>query len=237
VPTTATVTRVLKVDLTQDELRAKLEEHLDSCDELREAEEAKKVAMRQHNEIIKRLKAQECKLAAVCAQRWENRDVECIVEFHQPVVGMKRIVRTDTGEVVEEMQMSDLERQENLFEEKAQFEEVVCDVPPPNPYQAPDEAEPEKAEEPKQEIRITEVPSEEQAQPETPPNKEAGSEIVGTCHNCGKDIPKFAMDEGKCAICDVKLPKCETCGGYLFDEKTRHSLEVGQCGPRPLEVE
>jgi hypothetical protein len=45
------------------------------------------------------------------------------------------------------------------------------------------------------------------------------------------------MDEGKCAMCDVKLPKCETCGGYLFDEKTRHSLEAGQCGPRPLEVE
>jgi hypothetical protein len=62
-------------------------------------------------------------------------------------------------------------------------------------------------------------------------------QIVGQCTKCGKDVPKFALDEGKCAFCDASLAKCETCGGYLFADNTIHSLEPGKCGPRPIEAE
>ena len=47
--------------------------------------------------------------------RAEERLVECAVQFHRPTEGVKRIVRTDTGEVIAEEPMTDQEKQLNLF--------------------------------------------------------------------------------------------------------------------------
>jgi hypothetical protein len=46
---------------------------------------------------------------------WEMREIECVVEFHKPRQGVKRIIRLDTGEIVREQQMSGGELQEKLF--------------------------------------------------------------------------------------------------------------------------
>ncbi len=47
----------------------------------------------------------------------EVRPVQCGLQFHKPQVGMKRIVRMDTGEIVRDEVMSLDERQNNLFED------------------------------------------------------------------------------------------------------------------------
>src|SRR5262249_33052623 len=157
---------------------------------------------------------------------WENRDVECLVEFHKPVVGQKTTIRTDTGEIVAVEDMTEDEKQERLFEEKAEFEKVVGDIPPVSPY----DKTPEGEAAPESEIRITEAePAPEEVASIGEAKQEASAEIVGQCLNCSKDVPKFALDEGKCAFCEKPLPKCETCGGYLYQDGIMHSLETGKC--------
>jgi hypothetical protein len=231
VPTTVTIRKAMQCALTQDELLARLEEHRATVNALRELDEERKFLMRQLNERKKRLQAEEVRLDSICNQKWENRDVECLVEFHKPVVGQKTTVRTDTGEIVSVEDMTEDEKQERLFEEKAEFERVVGDIPLVSPYEKTNEGDPEKTKDltPASEIRITEVPTEEVVQQTPTP------EIVGQCLNCSKDVPEFALDEGKCAFCENPLPKCETCGGYLYAEGVMHSLEAGECGPRPAD--
>lgn len=50
---------------------------------------------------------------------------ECMVQFHTPVVGTKRIVRLDTGDIVKDEAMDGNECQEHLFEEKEAARPVV----------------------------------------------------------------------------------------------------------------
>src|SRR5262245_10570651 len=171
--------------LTQDELLARLEEHRATVNALRELDEERKFVMRQLNERKKRLQAEEIRLDSVCNQKWENRDVECLVEFHKPVVGQKTTVRTDTGEIVAVEDMTEGEKQENLFEEKAEFEKVVGNLPPVSPYAK----DPEPETTPVQEIRITEAVPEDVIQETRTP------EVVGICSHCGKDVPEFAAME------------------------------------------
>lgn len=45
-----------------------------------------------------------------------NRDVRCMVCYDTPKPGMKRIVRLDTDEVVEELRMTEADSQPGLFE-------------------------------------------------------------------------------------------------------------------------
>jgi len=242
VPTTATIRKPMQCALSQDELLARNEEHRATVNALRDLDEERKFVMRQLAERKKRLQAEEIRLNAVCDQKWENRDVECLIEFHKPVVGQKTKVRTDTGEIVGVEDMTEDEKQERLFEEKAEFAKVVGDIPPVSPYDKGSEGEPD--------VRITETPADEDevdvremvfdfhipSTTEPVPDLIAPEpEIVGSCIHCGKDVPKFALDEGKCAFCEKPLEKCETCGGYLFDSRVIHNLE--KCEPRPVETE
>lgn len=228
--------------LIQDELLARLEEHRATVNALRDLDEERKFVMRQLAERKKRLQAEEIRLDSICNQKWENRDVECLVEFHKPVVGQKTTIRTDTGEIVSVEDMTEDEKQEELFEEKAEFEKVVGEIPPVSPYDKGADGEPNP------EVRISETPDDVQdshmdsktglaSGPIVGVNapEPVSAEIIGSCINCGKDVPKFALDEGKCAFCEKPLDKCETCGGYLFDERVIHSL--GKCERRPVETE
>jgi hypothetical protein len=245
VPTTATIRKPMQCSLSQDELLARLEDHRATVNALRDLDEERKVVMRQLAERKKRLQAEEIRLDSVCNQKWENRDVECLVDFHKPVVGQKTTIRTDTGEIVGVEDMTEDEKQERLFEEKAEFEKVVGDIPPVSPYDTGAEGEPDP------EVRITESPVKEVQDQDSHIDSTTGlasgpiagvnvpepvsAEVVGSCIHCGKDVPKFALDEGKCAFCEKPLDKCETCGGYLFDERVIHSLS--KCEPRPVETE
>ena len=55
-------------------------------------------------------------LAVQIKARGENREIDCAVELNNPTVGIKRIVRLDTGEFVQDEAMTAEERQIGLFE-------------------------------------------------------------------------------------------------------------------------
>lgn len=48
---------------------------------------------------------------------FDFRDIDCEVQYHTPKTGVKSIVRLDTGELVETIEMGDAEMQEPLLPE------------------------------------------------------------------------------------------------------------------------
>ena len=60
--------------------------------------------------------------------------MHCVVQFHTPCEGIKRVVRMDTGEVVREEGMTNAEKQLNLWDSQLEFRRFmdtngVCDAP------------------------------------------------------------------------------------------------------------
>lgn len=88
---------------------------------------ARTAAMKEFKERLVGLNEQQRKLARVIRNRVENRMVQCAVQFHAPLEGVKRIVRMDTGEVVREEPMTDSEKQLNLFAAQGDFESFMKD--------------------------------------------------------------------------------------------------------------
>jgi hypothetical protein len=82
-----------------------------------EVEAAKKEAVKDYSEEMKALRGQMRELPRVIRRRSEIRTVTCGVQFHMPEVGMKRVIRLDTGEIVRDEVMTVDERQNNLFED------------------------------------------------------------------------------------------------------------------------
>ena len=80
-----------------------------------------------YNERIAELEGNIRKLSKVIRARAEFRPVNCAVMFHSPVVGTKRIVRKDTGEIVRDEAMTSFECQNNLFEEPATVGEPAAE--------------------------------------------------------------------------------------------------------------
>lgn len=80
-----------------------------------QVQSARTQANKEFKEKITGLQEEQRKLAAAFVNRVEERLVECVVLFHRPSEGIKRIVRSDTGEVVSEEEMTDQEKQLNLF--------------------------------------------------------------------------------------------------------------------------
>ncbi len=101
--------------LSEDELRARgrmLGETIYAIDETN-AERAE--TMRKFKDTLTGLNERQRKLAAAIRSRTETRLVNCVVYYHTPDEGIKLVVRTDTGEVVGEMPMTNAEKQLNLF--------------------------------------------------------------------------------------------------------------------------
>lgn len=100
-----------------------------------EVEAAKKEAVKDFSEEMKALRGQMRELSRVIRRKSELRMVTCGVQFHVPEVGMKRMVRLDTGEIVRDEVMSVEERQNNLFEEIQELNRMFGsgdsdDIPP-----------------------------------------------------------------------------------------------------------
>lgn len=77
----------------------------------------KTAAMKQFKERIDQAGADVRKLSRKVRDRGEIRPIECGVAFHKPAKGQKTIVRLDSGEIVKECVMTDLELQQQLFPE------------------------------------------------------------------------------------------------------------------------
>jgi hypothetical protein len=139
------MTLELRCEYTDEELALKRDElstvivHQGAV-ELRKAE-----VNRGFKEELDGLYSRANELAHQIKKRGENRAVECLVEFHQPNVGEKTIIRLDTGEQVRVEPMTEDERQEeiefDLSDSKydiAKLIESANDVPPPPTDEPPD---------------------------------------------------------------------------------------------------
>ena len=108
----------LMCELSQDEITDRAQQLSSTVVRFDEVEIEKKNSAKFYSDQLASLGGTIRRLSTVIRQRAESRPVVCGIMFHSPVQGSKRIVRTDTGEIVRDEPMSALEHQNNLFEEK-----------------------------------------------------------------------------------------------------------------------
>jgi len=106
--------QILRVVLTDDEVREKSRALADKATKLNQLEEDKKRASSHFGSEIKEARGEITKLSQLVTSGYELRDVPCEVWFHRPKSGQKTTVRTDTGEAVNVAMMSSMEMQMRL---------------------------------------------------------------------------------------------------------------------------
>lgn len=113
-PRTQKTSRYLRHDYTDQEMKD-LSKHLNAAlKEKKSLESTKKSVMSDYKARIDYKTAELDSISLQCSQGWEDRDTECTVYFNTPKTGMKRVVRDDSGEIVEELAMTKQEMQEVL---------------------------------------------------------------------------------------------------------------------------
>jgi hypothetical protein len=104
----------LPCDLTEEEIQHRAQQLGATIAEYDDVESAKKDAMKEFGERLGELRGRMRRFSLVIRTKSEQRIVKCLVNFNDPTVGIKRIVRLDTGEIYAERPMTDEER--HLFE-------------------------------------------------------------------------------------------------------------------------
>lgn len=82
---------------------------------LEETEDQKKSVVSDFTNTITGVKAKISGLANKVNNGYEFRNIDCEISFNNPEAGQKTIIRIDTGEIVKIEDMTQSERQENLF--------------------------------------------------------------------------------------------------------------------------
>jgi hypothetical protein len=113
----------LRCDLTPEEFSAKADELTRAIDAHVQAEEEKKAAQADLKSRIEKAAAEVCRLNNIVRNRYEMRQVEVNTEYDFDAQQV-RVIRTDTGDILEEreMRMGERDRQASLFPEKNQGE-------------------------------------------------------------------------------------------------------------------
>lgn len=109
--------------LTDEELRSRGMALVETVTAIDETNSARTQTMREFKERLMGLVEQQRKLSCVIRAQAEKRMVPCMMLFHVPSEGTKRIVRLDTGEVVREEAMTPGELQLNIFSSQTEFTE------------------------------------------------------------------------------------------------------------------
>ena len=107
------VTKHLKYEFSEDEIKDMSYELARETRELRALNESKKEVMADFTGKIKAKEGSIDRTSEHIANGYEYRMVQCEVEYDDPEPGMKSFTRVDTGEVWEEP-MTDLEKQGEL---------------------------------------------------------------------------------------------------------------------------
>ena len=112
-----TETRLLPCDMSTEEQRLRGIELAEAETALLAAELAKKAAAKEHKENVDVIQKCIYQLVKVVETGEEQRQVECRVErlFGEGVI---RVTRTDTGEIVEESEMTEADRQLEMGQAK-----------------------------------------------------------------------------------------------------------------------
>lgn len=97
----------------------------------------KKAAMDAFKEELEELISSRRDIAHRIRRKSEDREIDCRVEFHSPTIGMKRLIRLDTGELLREEQMTDEECRKN-FSRRMNLNKLFDknDDPPPTSPEA-----------------------------------------------------------------------------------------------------
>ena len=114
----------LWVKLNDVEIREKADELSSLMLEYDSIEEEKRTATKEFNDDLKELRAKMRAISKAIREGGEQRPVACEIRFHSPVVGSKQTVRLDTNEVVSQEEMTDEERQDNLFGEMQEWGKI-----------------------------------------------------------------------------------------------------------------
>jgi len=113
-PRTVKIKQKLKVDLTDAEMKGMSNELVDEINTSREVEAEKKAVVSTYKSKLDSCTARIGELTNTLRNGYEFRDVECELQYHEPAVGLKRVIRLDTLEVVDQKDMTDDECQEVL---------------------------------------------------------------------------------------------------------------------------
>ncbi|HEY1861654.1 MAG TPA: hypothetical protein VGG61_14940 [Gemmataceae bacterium] len=105
---------VVQYNFTLDELRLLGEQLARESEILTDLNQKKKEVAAAMKVAITEAEGRAAALARKINERHEYRDAECTALMHTPRVGMKSIVRVDTGEIVREERMTVDELQEKL---------------------------------------------------------------------------------------------------------------------------
>lgn len=119
------VTLDLMCELDDDELRERGATLSSTALQYDVVEDQKKSATKEFSDELKQLRGEMRKLSVIIRAKKETRPVLCMMDFHSPATGIKRITRMDTGEFVRDEPMSSQECQNNLFEGSTPAKERV----------------------------------------------------------------------------------------------------------------
>jgi len=111
-----TITELVKYHFTKDELEQIADEQAQQELAYSEVERTKAATTADFNAQLKALRKRLHELAMKRSSGFEMRDMNCSIYLNQPRNGQKQIIRPDTGEVLRTEAMTELERQQNLFE-------------------------------------------------------------------------------------------------------------------------
>jgi hypothetical protein len=128
----------LPVAYTQTELDTKRDRLTATIFEYDKIEDEKSEVGKTYTDQLKSLRAEMRQLSRAINAKVEDREVECVVNYHAPSVGWKTTMRSDTNEVIKTEPMTNDEKQLNLFEEVDQLEGMYGapdprTAPPPPP--------------------------------------------------------------------------------------------------------
>jgi hypothetical protein len=118
-------TQLLRVVLTDEEIREKSRALADKATELNQLEEDKKRASSHFGAEVKAARGEITRLSQFISSGYELREVRCEVFYHKPKPGQKTTIRTDTGETVNIQTMTSMEMQMRLpIQEETDTESV-----------------------------------------------------------------------------------------------------------------
>lgn len=116
-------TRILPVQLKEDEIKVKGEELAKAVDEHRKLEDEKKASAADFTKRLKASTANIIEVAKIVETGKEMREVPVRKDFDAKL-NLCRIFRTDTDELVEARPMTEEEYQTELFDEDVILEET-----------------------------------------------------------------------------------------------------------------
>lgn len=138
-----TVTKQLKTPFSDGEMQDTAKALVDEITALENTENEKKAEQSAFKERIDRHTAAISELSHKYAKGYEMKDVECDIRYNNPEPGKKTLIRMDTGETVETVEMTQEERQEEIqFNLESQLDSLPDPAidPPPSTEPPEDEA-------------------------------------------------------------------------------------------------